>query len=93
MIIAVKIDVKKIDKERLFAGNKGTYLDAIIHLNDAADKYGNNGMVVQSVSKEERAKGIKGAILGNVQILSKGNSAGNTQQTQAAPPPSDDLPF
>lgn len=90
-IVALKIDVSKIDKSRLFQGEKGTYLDAVVFLNDEADQYGNNGMITQSVSKEEREAGTRGAILGNVKIIGGG-------VPQAAPEPvmvteSDDLPF
>lgn len=67
--IALKIDVTKIDKARLFKGKQGTYLDAVFFLDEHADQYGNNGMVVQSVSKEDREQGIKGAILGNGKIV------------------------
>jgi hypothetical protein len=63
--IALKIDVSKIDKSQLFKGQKGTYLDAVLFYDENPDQYQNNGMIVQSVSKEERSKGIKGAILGN----------------------------
>ena len=69
--IQLKIDVTKIDKARLFIGAKGTYLDAVLFLNDEPDHYGNNGMIVQSASKEERAAGQRGAILGNAKLLVK----------------------
>lgn len=65
-ILRVKIDVTKIDKARLFTGSRGTYLDATILLRDDEDQYGQHGMVVQDVTKEERLAGEKGAILGNV---------------------------
>ena len=89
--IILKIDVSKIDKSKLFKGAKGTYLDAVLFLNDETDQYGNNGMIVQSVTKEEREQGIKGAILGNCKDLS-------AQSQQQAPAPQaqaegDDLPF
>jgi hypothetical protein len=63
--------VSKIDKSKLFKGEKGTYLDAVVFLNDEKDQYGNNGMITQSVSKEEREKGGKGVILGNAKIVSQ----------------------
>jgi hypothetical protein len=69
MNIQVKLDVTKIDKTKLFQGKQGTYLDAVIFLKDTPDQYGNNGMIVQSVSAEERTQGIKGAILGNVKVM------------------------
>ncbi len=70
--VSLKIDVTKIDKTKLFKGQKGTYLDitAFIDL-DEEGQYGDNGMVVQSVSKEERDAGQKGAILGNVKVFYK----------------------
>jgi hypothetical protein len=67
-MIKLKIDVTKIDKSKLFKGAKGTYLDAVVFLKDEADQYGNNGMIVQSRTKEEREQGIKHVILGNAQI-------------------------
>jgi hypothetical protein len=64
-ILKLKIDVSKIDKSKLYKGEKGTYLDATFLFNEAADQYGNNGMIVQEISKEDREAGQKGAILGN----------------------------
>ncbi len=91
--IALKIDVSKIDKERLFKGKKGMYLDAILMFDDQDDKYGNNGMIVQSVSKEEREKGIKGNILGNAKDLSKTESKPENQVPDNFDDMNDDLPF
>lgn len=85
MTIALKIDVSKIEKERLYVGKKGTYLDAVIFLNDEADEYGQNGMVVQSVSKEEKDAGKRGEILGNVKILGRSSEPKKDK--------SDGLPF
>jgi hypothetical protein len=85
MNIQVKLDVTKIDKTKLFQGKQGTYLDAVIFLKDTPDQYGNNGMIVQSVSADERAQGIKGAILGNVKVMQAA-----PQQPKTEP---QDLPF
>jgi len=68
-IVAIKIDVTKIDKERLYKGEKGLYLDAVAYIDDTPDQYGQSGMITQSVTKEEREQGIKGAILGNTKLL------------------------
>lgn len=68
--ISVRIDVNKIDKDRLYKGEKGTYLDLTTFVNlDEKDQYGNNGFVSQSVTKEERAANFKTPILGNVQVF------------------------
>jgi hypothetical protein len=93
MVLALKIDVTKIEKARLFKGEKGTYLDAIVFLNEEKDQYGNNGMVVQSVSKEEKVKGVKGPILGNAKIVGGGGSATQEPQQASTPAPVDNLPF
>ena len=88
--IKLKIDVTKIDKTKLFQGAKGTYLDAVVFLKDEVDQYGNNGMIVQSVTKEEREQGIKGAILGNSSPVGQQQP----QQEQTAQQEKDDLlPF
>lgn len=94
-IISVRIDVMKIDKAKLFKGEKGTYLDVVLLMRDGVDTYGNNGMVVQQVTKEERAAGVKGAILGNAKIIGGGISEASPQGAAVSVPVAapDDLPF
>jgi hypothetical protein len=82
VLINASIDVTKIDKSKLY---NGKYLNLTISINDSTDQYGNNGMIVQSVSADERAQGIKGAILGNVKVM----QAAPQQPTQAP----QDLPW
>lgn len=68
--ISVRVDVTKIDKQRLYKGEKGTYLDMTTFIDlDNKDQYDNNGFIAQSVSKEEREQGQQGAILGNVKVF------------------------
>ena len=68
--VSLKIDVSKIEKDRLFKGAKGTYLDATVFIDTAElDQYGNSGMITQDVKKEEKQNGIKGAILGNCKVF------------------------
>ena len=96
----IKIDVTKIDKARLFKGQKGKYLDATIFVDlDQKDQYGNNGMITQDVSKDEKAQGVKGNILGNGTIFWSDNSAPQQQQQPQQQQPlamddfDDDIPF
>ena len=91
-IVKLKINLSKIDKERLFKGAKGTYLDATAFLEDAEDQYGNHGMISQDVSKEERVAGNKGPILGNVKVVWEGESrpAPAATSAPATAPVSDD---
>jgi single-stranded DNA-binding protein len=85
--ISLKIDVSKIDKNRLFNGAKGTYLDATVFIDiDQKDQYENNGMITQSVSKEEKAQNIRGNILGNCKVFwNEAGSQGQQQPMQQAP--------
>ena len=68
-ILKGSIDVSKIDKSKLIAGKKGTYLNVSIMVKDDLDQYGNIGMIIQDTTKEEREAGVKGAILGNIKDL------------------------
>ena len=86
-ILSLKIDVSKIDKSKLFKGEKGVYLDAVLFLNDELDDYGNNGMIVQNATKEERENGERGAILGNSKPVKK------KEPEQLSEEEEDDLPF
>lgn len=90
--ISVKLNVKNIDKARLYVGEKGTYLDATIIMRDEIDQYGNDGMIVQNVTKEEREQGIKGNILGNVKFIKK-KVEEQKQQDADRLEVADDLPF
>jgi len=74
--ISVSIDVKKIDKARLFEGQKGLYLDLTTFIDtDETDQYDNHGFISQSTTKEERAENIQTPILGNVKVFYKEESA------------------
>jgi hypothetical protein len=84
-LISLNIDVSKIDPKRLYKGKKGQYLSATLFLKEEVDQYGNNGFVVESITKEEREKGLKGTIIGNAKYMAAGGP-----QKQEEP---QDLPF
>ncbi len=96
--ISLKINVSEIDKARLFAGKKGHYLDATAFVDlDNKSEYGDNGMITQDVSKEEKEQGIKGAILGNTKVFWRDDNQPPQQQAQPAQQQADDafdsIPF
>jgi|TARA_R110000803_G_scaffold75942_1_gene140301 hypothetical protein len=100
--ISLKIDVSKIDKNRLFKGSKGVYLDATAFVDlDDLDQYGNSGMITQDVTKEEKQSGTKGPILGNSKVFWKGEGQREHQSTPHQPAVqasgedsfNDDIPF
>ena len=64
-LLSVKINLDKVDKEKLYKGQKGTYLDVDLWVNDEPDAYGNDASAIQSQSKEDREKGISKNYIGN----------------------------
>lgn len=103
-MIKLKIAVNKIDKARLFKGKKDTYLDAVLVENrDGPDQYGNDGFIAEDVTKEERAAGTRGAIIGNWKHLGSKPGGRPAQQPKRPPQrpsadpdldaPEDDIPF
>jgi len=106
--ISISIDVTKIDKARLFKGEKGTYIDLTTFVDlDEADQYGKNGFISQSQTKDERQGGAENLpILGNCKVFWKGESTQASPQqqrdSQSNPKPArqpetddfeDDIPF
>lgn len=94
--ISIKIDVTKIDKSRLFKGEKGTYLDLTTMIDlEEQDQYGNNGFIAQSVTKEERENGVQTPILGNSKVFWRDEGKPRAQQPASnnADDFYDDIPF
>ena len=97
-LISASIDVTKITKSKLYKGEKGTYLNITISINDEIDQYGNQVGIIESLTKEENDAKVKKNYLGNGKIVWTGT---NTKQTPATPAPAqapvieegDDLPF
>lgn len=93
-LIAVKIDLNKIDKEKhLYKGQKGLYLDLDVWVNDEPDQYGNDASVSINQSKEQREAGEKKVYVGNGKKLfgwPKSEAPDNPMTTDAE---SDDVPF
>ena len=98
-MILAKLNVSLIEKERIFQGKKGKYLDLVFMENRGdPDEYGNDGFIAHSMSKEEREAGKKGKILGNWKHLGQ-KPAGAEPKPAGAGKPSNvntedsDLPF
>ncbi len=78
-MIAIKIDVTKISKDRLFKGAKGTYLNAVL-IDTPEGKYG-DFMICEEQTKEERESRSNRVILGN------GKYVGRKQAPAPSTPP------
>lgn len=92
-IITAKIDVTLIDKARLFPGKKANkagkmpqYLDVVL-IPSSNSQFGDTHMIVQSVTKEEREAGTKGAILGNAKEKASEGYQSDAPQERHTPPP------
>ena len=80
--VEIQIDVKKIDKARLFAGQKGTYLTMTTFIDvDNKDEFKNNGFVAhKKLEGEERPP-----ILGNVKVFWSDNKQQQQPRQQNQP--------
>jgi len=87
--IEVQIDVKKIEKARLFVGKKGTYLTMTTFIDtDNVDQYDNNGFIAHKKTKEESEQKLNTPILGNCKVFyndSQSQQQQAPQQQQRAP--------
>jgi hypothetical protein len=94
-MIAVKINVTKIDKAAIYVGERGKYVDLLLIENkEGPDQYGNDGFVSQGLTKERREAGERGPIIGNWRRL---KTAGKAKVAQSRPAPpvgeEDQVPF
>jgi hypothetical protein len=91
--LRIKIDVTKIDKARLYKGQKGTYLTMTVMLDETEDRFGNYGLVLESISKEEKEQGVEATILGNV--TGRWDRKGKKEEApvKSVKDNDDDLPF
>lgn len=92
--VEVSIDLKKIDKSRIFEGKKGEYLTMTTFIDtDKTDQYGNNGFISHKKTKEESEAKAKTPILGNVKVF---YTSEDKQLAPSQPEPGkfdDDIPF
>lgn len=89
-LFKAKIDVTKIIKEKLFKGEKGTYLDLDIWLNSEPDKFGNVMSIAQSNAQGE----AKNYIGNGKEWVKQKTVEGMPYKTVNEPPKNNgDLPF
>jgi hypothetical protein len=90
-MIKLKIHTWKIDKGALYTGKNGKYLNCVLFENrDGQSEYGDDGFIVQDVTKEAREAGERGPIIGNWRHLdTKGGGKPTTRNNE----PEGDDPF
>jgi hypothetical protein len=79
-MIKLSLKKSKVDQAPVYKGRNDEYYNLILIPNkNGKDQYGNDGMVVVSISKEERLAGKNGEIVGNYQDLDqRAPATGNT---------------
>jgi len=91
-MITIKLNVTKFEKDRFHRGKKGIYAD--LALVDHPNDYGDDGFVVQTVTKEQYDAGERGPIVGNWRETNKKPAPKpEPAQTKAPLPEDDDIPF
>jgi hypothetical protein len=91
-----KIDVLKVLKQYLFQGKSGKYLDIVCFVNkDGKTQYGDDGFIVQEISKEARQNGEKGPIIGNWRWMEEKKTPAPAPKaaTEKQDDPDSDIPF
>ncbi len=91
----VRINVSRIDKSKLYKGEKGVYLNMTTFVDlDQEDEYGNNGFISMEQSKEQRDAGEQSVILGNVKkFWVDGATASAPQSDMSLEELDEDIPF
>jgi hypothetical protein len=89
-MIKLNICLSKIDKSRIKESGGKKYIDIIV-MDSKNDRYGNDYMVVEDISKSERDAGKKGNIIGNGKNLGQKSSGGQPKSSSNVS--SDDLPY
>ena len=80
MMLNLKINVKDIDKSRLFVGEKGTYLQLTVAVNDELNNFDQDVSAWQEQNEQERAQKAPKKYLGNGKVFWRGNNQQPQQQ-------------
>jgi hypothetical protein len=84
-LISASIDVSKISKDKLIKGDKGTYLNITISINDEEDNYGNVLTITESQTKEERESKAKKNYLANGKLVWSSDGGSTAKQSGSKP--------
>lgn len=86
-IMSLSINLSKINKEKLYEGKNGKYLNLTIGLNDKTDQYGNQLSAWESQSKEERESKETKNYLGNGKVVwsNDSNSDNKSENKEGLP--------
>ena len=93
-IINIKVDVTKLNKDKLFKGEKGTYANLTVAENmDGESKYGDTHYIYESQSKEEREAKTPKNYVGNGKEFVFNGTASVETTTVGTTTSDSDIPF
>ena len=100
-IITGTINLSNIPKDKIIDGKKGKLIPITITVKDELDNFGNQGPIIVSQSKEERAAKEAKTYLGNVKVVWTNGEFPQPAPREDQPQPQakkqvvqeDDLPF
>lgn len=73
--ITVRINMDKVQKDHLYVGRKGTYLNLVIwEMADGLDQFGNTHSVQQDVGKDLRDAGMQNPFIGSAKVPASSDS-------------------
>ena len=85
-MISLSIKTYEIEPEHIIIGKNGKILSVVLFENkDGKGKFGDDGYVVQGVTKESREAGVRGKIIGNWRYIGQAANGNDTKSRAAAP--------
>lgn len=93
-MIKLNLCLSDIDKSRIRKAKNGKlYIDVLAKKKNSTDQYGNDWMVVEDLTKDERNAGRQGKILGNGKTIGSVGGNQSSQPSQSSNISADDLPY
>ena len=81
-LINVRINLSKVDKDKLYKGEKGIYLDVVVAERKEASQYGQTHTVYMNPTKEEREKNADKIYIGDGTLKSFDNSLSESEKEE-----------
>lgn len=98
-IISLKLNLSKIDKSKIVEGEKGTYLNITVAVNDEVNDYNQNVSSWIEQTAEEREAKKERSYIGNGRVIFTDGNIAAVESTKSAPKKkaakkvNNDLPF
>ena len=97
-MVKIKLNLTKLDRKRLFKGEKGTYCDLVLIDYKDGPKFDNDGFVKQDCTKEEREAKVEMPIIGSFRYIGGKQAPAPAAKAKAAvatepEDPDSSLPF